>query len=160
MKPSGEQEIRRIFLVSVILKGLDAALEIALGVLLFFPGAAAWLVWLLTHGELAEDPTDFFATHLNAFLPYLYTNNQLVVSVYLFSQGLIKIFLVWGLLRNKLWAYPAALVFLLLFIAGQLGRFAYTGSAVLLWLTAFDVLVLWLVGHEYDRLRRRIRISS
>jgi uncharacterized membrane protein len=53
------------------------------------------------------------------------------------------------LLRNKLWAYPASLVILSLFIAYQVYRFSYTHSVGLVVLTAFDLIVMVLIWHEY-----------
>ncbi|WP_337128019.1 DUF2127 domain-containing protein [Mesorhizobium sp. Cs1321R2N1] len=57
--------------------------------------------------------------------------------------------LVAALLKRRLWAYPASLAALLLFIIYQLYRFSYTHSAGLIVLTLFDLLVVWLVWHEY-----------
>ena len=60
-----------------------------------------------------------------------------------------------ALLRNKLWAYPASLVVLGLFIVYQLYRFSDTHGAGLIILTAFDVVVMGLIWHEYRLVRDR-----
>ena len=73
----------------------------------------------------------------------------LFVSVYLVAHGVIKIFLVAGLLRKKLWAYPTALWFLGIFILYQLYQFSHTHSLGLLALSAFDLFVASLVWREY-----------
>jgi uncharacterized membrane protein len=75
-------------------------------------------------------------------------------AFYLLSHGLIKIFLVAGLLRNKLWAYPAALVVMSLFILYQLYRYTYTQSFGLIVLSVFDIVVIALIWHEYRILRK------
>jgi len=62
--------------------------------------------------------------------------------------------LVVGLLRNKLWSYPASLIVLALFILYQIYRFYYTQSAGLIVLTVFDVIVMILIWHEYGLMRR------
>ena len=43
-------------------------------------------------------------------------------AVYLLTHGLVKVVLVVALLLNKLWAYPAMIAVLLLFIGYQLYR--------------------------------------
>lgn len=157
MDTKKEKNIHAIFLLSVALKGLNALLEIFLGVLLFFSGEVVHIITILVQGELVEDPTDFLATHIASALPYLSANTELFAAVYLLSHGLIKGGLVIGLLKNKLWAYPASLVFLALFIAYQLFRFTYTHSLFLILLTVFDLLVMWLVWHEYRFLKGKTK---
>ena len=64
--------------------------------------------------------------------------------------------LVIGLLKNKLWAYPASLIALGLFVLYQLYRFSYTHGAGLIVLTVFDLLVMSLIWHEYRLVRRHL----
>ena len=70
-------------------------------------------------------------------------------TFYLLSHGIVKLFLVAGLLRNKAWAYPASLAVLGLFIAYQLYRLTFAFSIALVLLTVFDFVVIWLIWHEY-----------
>ena len=58
-------------------------------------------------------------------------------------------FLVAGLLRGKLWVYPAALWFLAAFAGYQSYRFALDHSLALLALTIVDLVVMWLIWREY-----------
>ncbi len=67
-------------------------------------------------------------------------------STYLLNHGIVKRLLVIGLLHNKLWSYPASLVFG--FIIYQLYRFSYTQGAGLIVLTVFDGVVMGLIWHE------------
>ena len=64
-----ERRIHRLFEISVLLKGVHAAIECIGGVALAFiqPGAILDLVASLTQDELAADPRDFVATHLGGF---------------------------------------------------------------------------------------------
>jgi uncharacterized membrane protein len=73
------------------------------------------------------------------------------------SHGLIKIFLVVGLLKEMLWSYPASLVVLAAFIVYQVYRYSYTGSVGLIVLTVFDLIVMILVWHEWRLLRSHVR---
>lgn len=147
-----ESRIHLIFVWSVLLKALNGVLEIIIGVAFLFTSALAGLVQTLLRGELIEDPSDLVANTIQNFLPFL-THSQYFIAVYLLSHGIIKIFLVVGLLRNKLWAYPAALIVFTLFIAYQLYRFTYTHSSWLILLTIFDLFVIWLTWHEYKILK-------
>ena len=144
-----EKNIRQIFIVSVLLKGFNAILEIVGGVLFLFTGTITSIVQFLVQGELIEDPHDFIANSIQHYLPYFSEHSQLFAAFYLLSHGVIKIFLIVGLLRNKLWAYPSAIIVFFLFIAYQLYRFTYTHSVFLILLTIFDLFVIWLTWHEY-----------
>ena len=76
------------------------------------------------------------------------------MALYLLSHGVIKLFVIIGLLQQKLWYYPTALVIFGLFIVYQLYRFSFTHSPWLLVLTVLDIIVMWLTWHEYSYLRR------
>ena len=149
MNERKEKNIHRLFVWSVVLKGAHAVLEIVLGIFLLFTDAVNSVIVYLTTRELLEDPADFFLTHVHS-LP-LSPHALQFGAFYLLSHGIIKIFLVAGLLRNKLWAYPASMVFLVLFMLYQVMRFFETHSIMLVLLTVFDIFVFWLVWHEYRR---------
>lgn len=153
-------ETKRIFheafVLSVLLKGLNAVLEAVGGaVLLLIPPMklSHWLV-LLTQHELSEDPNDFLFTKLVALAHHLTTNTQLFAAIYLLSHGVMKLVVIASLLMGKLWAYPAMIVMLFLFIVYQLWRYSYTYSAWLLWLTAFDIVLIFLTLVEYRRVKQ------
>jgi uncharacterized membrane protein len=105
---------------------------------------------------LIEDPNDFVATHLLSLAQNLTVGTQRFYAFYLLSHGVIKLLLVAGLLGKKLWAYPASLVVLGLFIVYQLYRFSYTHGVGLIVLTVFDVIVMGLIWHEYQMVRRHL----
>jgi uncharacterized membrane protein len=150
-----ERRIHRIFEISILLKGAHALIECIGGLLLAFVSTSAIprLVNALTQEELVEDPGDFVATHLLSLAHNYTVGTQHFYAFYLLSHGVIKMALVVGLLRNKLWAYPASLVVLGVFIVYQLYRFSYTGGLGLIVLTVFDVLVMGLIWHEYRLVR-------
>ena len=153
-----EQRIHQIFEISILLKGAHALIECIGGLALAFVGTSAItrLVNALTQEELLEDPNDFVATHLLSLAQNFTVSTQRFYAFYLLSHGVIKAFLVIGLLRNKLWAYPVSLVVLGLFILYQLYRFSYTHGFGLIVLTVFDVFVMGLIWHEYRLVRRHL----
>ena len=61
----------------------------------------------------------------------------------------MKLFLVYALWREKLWAFPVGMAFIAVFIAYQLYRIAHTHSITLICFTVFDFAILWLVWREY-----------
>jgi uncharacterized membrane protein len=153
-----ERRIHRIFEISVLLKGVHALIECIGGLLLAIVSTSAItsLVNSLTQEELIEDPNDFVAAHLLDLAQNLTVSAQHFYAFYLLSHGLIKVLLVIGLLRNKVWAYPVSLVVLGLFIAYQLYRFSHTHGFGLVVLTVFDVMVMGLIWHEYRLARHHL----
>jgi uncharacterized membrane protein len=107
----------------------------------------------LTQHELSEDPHDFLATHLLHAAGSLTGSSLEFGALYLLSHGLFKIVLVAALLRDKIWAYPWMLVFLIVFIVYQIYRMTFAFSIGLLGLTIFDVVVVWLTYREYGKQR-------
>ena len=153
-----ERRIHQIFEISILLKGAHALIECVGGLLLAFIGTATitGFVKTLTQSELIEDPNDFVAQHLLGLSQTFTASTQHFYTFYLLSHGLVKVFLVAGLMRNKLWAYPASLVVLGLFMVYQLYRFSYTHSVGLIVLTVFDIVVIALIWHEYRLIRRHL----
>lgn len=151
-----ERRIHQIFELGVLLKGAHAAIECVGGIALALmpPGTIAALVNTWTQDELVEDPNDFIATHLLAWAQHVSVATQQFYAFYLLSHGLIKLALVVGLLRGKLWSYPASLAALGLFMVYQIYRYSYTHSFGLLVLTVFDAAVMVLIWHEWKIVRQ------
>lgn len=153
-----ERRIHLIFEISVILKGVHALIECVGGVALYLVSTAQIVHWvaLLTQDELIEDPRDAVANYLMSAAQHLSVNTQSFYAFYLISHGLVKVLLVAGLLKEKLWAFPASLVALAGFIAYQLYRFSFTHSPGLIVLTVFDLIVVVLVWHEWRVLKEHL----
>ena len=153
-----ERQIHRIFEASVLLKGAHAVVECLCGLALAFASNQAVLAFVdgLTRNELLEDRHDLFASAFAHFARGFSAESQHFYAFYLLSHGVVKLALVVGLLKRKLWAYPASLVVLGLFIAYQVYRYSYTHSLGLILLTIFDLFVMVLVWHEYRLLRRHL----
>lgn len=149
-----------LFRLSVLLKGLDAILEIlgAIALWLVSPGFLAAAVQFLTQDEIAEDPHDLVANALRHAAARFSLSSEHFMAIYLLAHGIIKIAMVAALLRNRLWAYPAAIVVFTGFIVYQLYRFTLTGGIGLILLSAFDTFLIALIWLEY-RAQRRHRTS-
>ena len=151
-----EKHIHQVFLVSLSLKGAHAAIEILGGLMLAVTSTQALraLVERVTQQEFAEG--DFIANHLLAWAQTFSVQAHHFYAFYLISHGLVNFGLVVGLLMGRLWAYPASLVVMTLFIVYQLYRYSYTHGFGLIVLTVLDIIVIGLVWHEYRLVRRHL----
>lgn len=156
-----ERRIHELFEISVLLKGAHAVIECVGGLALAVTANATIvrLVAWLTQYELHEDRSDYVANHLVTWAQGFSVQTQHFFAFYLISHGVVKLALVAALLRRKLWAYPASLVVLGLFIVYQLYRYSYTHSFGLIALTGFDLIVIALIWHEYGLLRRHLPVE-
>jgi uncharacterized membrane protein len=145
-----------LFRLSISLKGAHAALEICGGLALLFtkPDAVLRIVALVTQDELVEDPNDPVANYALHVAQALTPRIEQFAAWYLLSHGVVKLLLVSALLRTKLWAYPVSMIVFGLFIGYQVYRYTFTHSPLLLALSVFDGLVIWLIWLEYQALRR------
>ena len=150
-----ERGLHQLFEVGIALKGLNALVESVLGFALLFVNVGD-IVRTLAENELLDDPNDFLATHAIQFASgHLSPESQYFAALYLLSHGLIKVVLVYGLLRDRLWAFPASLAVLGLFIAYQSIKWLQTHSIMLLLLTIFVIAIIWLISKEYQRVKKK-----
>jgi len=156
MKLFDEKKLHVAFEISLALKGAFSFGEIVAGVFTYF--VTQQFLFDLAHGitrmELTEDPRDFIANYLLHGAQNLSISSQHFAALYLFSHGVIKLWLVFGLWRKKLGYYPTAIAVFGMFIGYQLYRYSFTHSLSLLLITALDVLVVALTWFEYQHLRR------
>ncbi len=153
-----EKSIHQIFVVSVLFKGAHALFEIVGGAALYLVSTEA-IVRAINrwgYGELAEDRSDWVAEHVLEFGRTFSVEAHNFYAFYLLSHGLVKAVLVYGLLKEKLWSYPASFVVFGAFIAYQLYRYTYTHEFGLILLTLFDLFVIYLAVHEYRLLRKHL----
>ena len=146
-----------LFRLSVILKGLDALLEVAGGIALWLvsPGLIIQVVHFLTQDEIAEDPHDLVANLLRHAASHFSLSGEHFMALYLLAHGVIKGFVVAALLKNKLWAYPAAIAVFGGFIVYQVYRFALMGGIGLIGLSVLDLIVIWLIWLEYRAMKEQ-----
>ena len=156
-----EKNVRRAFEVSLVLKGIFGALEIIGGVLTYFVSQHFLLnlILAITKQEPIEDPNDAVARYLIQFAQSFSVSSQLFTSFYLLSHGILKVFLIAGLMRRKLSYYPISIFIFTLFIFYQLYRYSFTHSIWLLVITFLDVVVIWLTWREYKYVRQE-RLSN
>lgn len=159
---TAERRLHLLFIVSLWAKAAFAFSEIVGGIAAFLvtkPVLVTAALWV-TRNEFSEDPNDIIANYLLHTVQTLSIGSQEFAAIYLLVHGAIKLWLIIGLLRKKIWYYPTALFVFGLFILYQLYRFAFTHSLVLLFITLVDVVVIGLTWHEWKFLSRHPTLSQ
>jgi uncharacterized membrane protein len=143
------------FEISLIIKGIDGVMEILGGVLFLFinPARMNSLINFMTLHEISEDPKDYIANMLINLSHGFSSSLQTFIVIYLISHGLIKIILVLLLYMKNIWSYPASIGFLMVFIVYQIHRYLYSHSILMILLTLFDMIMIWLVLLEYKQVK-------
>lgn len=155
-KQSNGSTLHFFFDVGVIIKGIDGVLEILGAFLIFFiqpEKIANWIIEITSH-ELSRSSHDFIAVHSLKAAHHLELGAQAFAAIYLGSHGVLKVLLVWALLREKLWAYPVAIIVFFGFGVYQMYRYSIDPSTSMIALTALDVFVIVLTWFEYRRLKK------
>ncbi len=152
-----EKNIHLAFEVSLFLKGAFAVAEMVTGIGVYFvtQQLVFRMVERITRAELLEDPRDLIANYLFQAAQHFSVSTRNFTALYLLSHGVIKLWLIIGLLRAKRSYYPVAIAVFGLFIVYQLYRFSATHSLWLLLITAVDAAVIGLTWQEYRYLRAR-----
>lgn len=147
--------LHHIFVIGVIAKGVDGAVELIVGLLfaILSPAAIKGLIFLLIQGELREDPTDIVANLIRHNTATV-IHSRASASVFLLLHGAVKLGLAAGLAADKLWSYPAAIVVFAGFTIYQVCELANGYSPFLASITVLDVAVVALVVVEYRQVRR------
>ncbi len=144
-------------LIVLVNGGSASASEIVAGAAAYFIPSHVVLTFVLriTGHELREDPHDVVAGVLLHAAQHLSLGSQAFAAVYLLAHGVLKLWLIVGLLRERLWIFPVSVVIFALFIAYQLYRYAHTHSVWLILLSVLDLGVIALTWHEFRRIQRR-----
>jgi uncharacterized membrane protein len=149
--------IHFLFVILIILKGIDAVFEIIGGFAAFFIDKTALnkIVEFLVRRELEEDPGDIIAHYLMEFARQYTVSLQTFIGIYLLMHGLIKVFLVYYLLKRKLSVYPVAMAVFSLFVVYQIYAYSIRPSFELIALTALDIFIIAFTYFEYRNLKSR-----
>jgi len=156
MKLIVEKKLHTVFVVSLILKGLFALFEIIAGIIAFFLNWDFILDYANSISEdiLIENSNDLVANYLRQWAQTFSVSAQHFTEFYLLSHGIIKLWLIVGLLKNKLGYYPISIAVFSMFILYQLYRYSFTHSLTLIIITVIDVLIIVLIWHEYRLLKK------
>ena len=154
--------VHKAFWLSLVVKGIDGALQLVGGiaVLVVEPGTLGRLYRYLTRhllGSTGDSPEiDFIREAAKQFS----MRNESLVAIYLLFHGVIKVLLVYGLLKERLWVFPAAFVGFGLFLALEIYRLTqqfHIGIVVLMCVDCFVITMVWL---EYKKVRAQTMLAE
>ena len=132
----------RVYMLTVAIKGFDGLIELLAGiVLLVAPSELHKLMHQLAQ-YIAHVDTDVTRGGLT------------IVILFLIVHGIVKLALVYALLRRILWAYPYALGVLVLFLIYQLYVCIVQPSVSMIVFAALDAIIVWVVWGEWRKLVR------
>lgn len=149
--PAEHGPLHKLFEASLALKGLFAAMKslVGLGLLMTANTAIQRFAGWLTRQELIEDPQDWLSSKVMALAARFNADSQHFYAIYLLSHGLIKLIIVILLARRIAFAYPLGIAVFSAFVLYQMHRWVLTHSPMMLILSAFDLLVIWLTWREW-----------
>lgn len=145
--------IDETFEVGVLLKLIFGFLETTAGTVLAFSGKLMINNFIinLAQQEVSEDPKDIFVNYLLKVSSNFFSDVHAFAIVYLIFHGVVNIFLGYFLLKEKIWAYPAAISLFFPFLIYQVYRYFHTHSLLLIFLSIFDAFVMWIIFLEYQK---------
>lgn len=145
--------IDRVFELGILIKSFFGFFEILAGIVFAISSRLIVnnLIIALTQQEISEDPNDFIANYLIKTANNFSSGSHIFAVIYLIFHGVVNIFLAVALLKNKIWAYPWAITGFGLFLIYQVFRYLHTHSASLLFLTIFDIFIVFIVCWEYKK---------
>ncbi len=151
----------KAFEFSLALKGLNGLAESVSGVLLVLIPSETIIAFTqqLTLRELTEDPNDFISQFILK-LGQEIGAARTFGAIYLLTHGLVKVVIVYYLLRGKREVYPWAIGILSAFTLYQTYLLLHHASIQLFALTVFDAIVVWLVIQEYRKALKHEPIPS
>jgi uncharacterized membrane protein len=146
----------KFFELSLLLKAIDGALETLGGLLLLIIRPERILHWAhyLTAAELMKSPHAFIASHIVHWANNYTKQVAIFAALYLLLHGLVKVVLVFEVLRNHLWAYLALILVTFIFVIYQLFILIGKPSLGVIILTVFDLIVIGLTMREYQKQRQ------
>lgn len=152
-----EKKLHFAFEVSLWLKAIFALSEIFAALAAYFISQRIFLslVFWITRDEFVEDPHDLVANFLLYTVQHLSVSTKEFAAAYLLGHGVVKLWLIVGLLRERLWFYPVSLMVFAAFVVYQFYRYSLTHSIWLLLVTALDLVIIALTWHEYRYIKSR-----
>ena len=151
----------KLFQLGVLIKGFSGVWETISGFLFLFLSKATLSGWfyLLVYNELVEDPNDKFINFMALALQNLSNDTKVFAALYMLSHGLLNIFLVIQLYRNKHWAHLVIIWAMLISLPYEIYRISIHYSATLTAIAVFDAFFIVFTWREY-KLNKPAAISS
>jgi len=121
-----ERLLDLVFLVGIVVKGIDGVIELVGGTVLVF--VRPWWLWHYFH---------------------LGSRDVELLALYLLLHGVVKVAIVAALLVGSRRIYPWAIAALVAFLVYQLYLLVTAPSLGVVALTVFDAVIVWLTWREW-----------
>ena len=147
-----------VYKIGVGIKGFDGLVELVTGIALLLSPS---LVHTVLHGVAAEvgerhsSVFHFIADYIARVDGDLARSGITFLIVFLIAHGLVKLALVYCLLKEIVRAYPAALLILVAFLIYQAYILIVQPSIGMALFTLLDIIIIWLVWGEYQDLKAK-----
>jgi uncharacterized membrane protein len=135
--------LHKAFFATVIVNGCIALADMAAGFFFLFHRQITTFLYFSNYP---------FSTILQRVVLSISAQNQVMGMVYFFSHGVVKLILVWGLLTNRLWAYPLAIVLLSGFSMYQLYDVIVRFSWFTILLLIVNIITVFFISREYRQI--------
>lgn len=135
--------LHKAFFATVIVNGCIAVADMAAGFFFVFHRQITTFLYFSNYP---------FSTVLQRVVLSISAQNQTMGMVYFFSHGVVKLILVWGLLTNRLWAYPLAIVLLTGFSLYQIYDVIVRFSWFTIFLLIVNVITVFFISREYRQI--------
>jgi uncharacterized membrane protein len=145
-----------IYKIGIGIKGFDGLIELVVGVALLAAPQIVHSVLMSLLAEVGERQTrtlHFIAEYIARLDADLAKNGLVFLIIFLITHGLVKLVLVYCLLKEIVKAYPAALAILSAFLVYQLYVFIIHPTISMALFTILDAIIIWLVWGEYKDLK-------
>jgi uncharacterized membrane protein len=145
-----------VYKIGVGIKGFDGLVELVVGIALIISPSLVHQVLSTVAGELGEHKVKFLtfiADNIARVDSDLAKSGLTFLILFLVVHGLVKLALVYCLLREIVRAYPIALAILAAFLVYQAYVFIVHPSLGMALFTILDAVIIWLVWGEYQDLR-------
>ena len=154
--PRSHPLLDRLYGIGIVIKGIDGAIELLVGIILWAAPRTVHVVLAALLGETRETGVavsrsigDYVARLDND----LARSGVVFLIAFLVIHGAVKIALVYCLLRKYHRAYPVALVILTVFLGYQIYALVTSPSLSMVVFTVLDAAIIYLVFREYQILK-------
>lgn len=148
--------IHNVFSITILMKGIAGVFEIMIGVLFFLVRTETIYKILIsiTNQRAINRSGHIITNYFQRQADNFSVSTQYFIAIYFLFYGIVNMFLVISLLKGKLWAYPATMIFFSLFTVYMFYRFLLHRSGTLLFFIIFDIFLVVLTWLEYKRLKK------
>ncbi|MFI5212821.1 MAG: DUF2127 domain-containing protein [Candidatus Saccharimonadales bacterium] len=145
-----------VYKIGVAIKGFDGLVELVVGLMLWISPQLIHTILTNLAGELGERHAHVFqliAEYIARVDVELAKSGAVFLILFLVTHGLVKLVLVYCLLKEIVRAYPVSLAILSAFLVYQLYVFIIHPTVGMAIFTILDAIIIWLVWGEYRELR-------